>query len=134
MQYLLDTNVCVELLRGRNARLIRRYHAHSTVDMRLCSVVLSELIRGTLLSSQPTANRAKMDALIQPFQNLPFDEAAAEAHAHLRFHLESLGTPIGPYDLQIASIALVHQLTLVTHNVAEFSRVPGLTIEDWEVP
>ncbi len=66
--------------------------------------------------------------------SLPFDDDAAEVFARIRFHLESRGMVIGPYDLQIASIALVHQLTVVTHNVAEFGRVPGLTVEDWEVP
>ncbi|HVS36991.1 MAG TPA: hypothetical protein VMS17_15630 [Gemmataceae bacterium] len=68
------------------------------------------------------------------FVSVPFNDAAAEVHARIRVHLESLGTPIGPYDLQIASIALANQLTLVTHNVAEFSRVNGLTVQDWEVP
>ena len=58
----------------------------------------------------------------------------AEVQARIRYLLETRGTPIGPYDLQIASIALHHGLTVVTHNVAEFSRVPGLTVEDWEVP
>lgn len=66
--------------------------------------------------------------------SLGFDDAAAEIHAQIRHQLETAGTPIGPYDLQIAAIALDSGLTLVTHNTAEFSRVPGLTIEDWEKP
>jgi tRNA(fMet)-specific endonuclease VapC len=65
---------------------------------------------------------------------LPFDEASADIQAEIRHHLESLGTPIGPYDQQIAAIALANGCTLVTHNTREFSRVPGLVIEDWEVP
>ena len=75
-----------------------------------------------------------MDAFVQPDVSLPFDDAAAEEFARVRFLLESLGTPIGPYDMQIAAIALANQLTLVTHNVGEISRVPRLTVEDWEVP
>jgi tRNA(fMet)-specific endonuclease VapC len=134
MPYMLNTNVCIELLRGRNALLIQRFHARPTSDLRICSVVLSELIRGTLLSRNPAANRAKMDAFVKLFVSLPFNNRAAKAHARLRYQLDSQGTPIGPYDLQIAAIALVQGLTVVTHNVAEFSRVPGLTIEDWEVP
>jgi tRNA(fMet)-specific endonuclease VapC len=59
---------------------------------------------------------------------------AANIHSQIRHHLEKLGTPIGPYDLQIAAIALVHGLTVVTHNTAEYSRVPNLMIEDWEIP
>ena len=67
------------------------------------------------------------------FVSLPFDDAAASVYAIIRAHLESAGTPIGPYDLQIAAIALANGLTLVTHNTREFSRVPGLLLEDWEV-
>jgi tRNA(fMet)-specific endonuclease VapC len=65
---------------------------------------------------------------------LSFDDAAADVYAGIRHHLESQGTPIGPYDLQIAAIALADGCTLVTHNTTEFSRVPRLVLEDWEVP
>ena len=57
-----------------------------------------------------------------------------KTHARIRRHLEIVGMPIGPYDSQIAAVALVHALTLVTHNTAEFGRVPGLRTEDWEAP
>jgi tRNA(fMet)-specific endonuclease VapC len=134
MPYLLDTNVWATYLRGRNALLIRRFHAHAAADLCLCSVVKAELIRGTLRSGRPAANRARMDAFVGPFVSLPFNDAAAEVFARIRFHLESRGMTIGPYDLQIAAIALVHGLTVVTHNVAEFGRVPGLAVEDWEAP
>jgi len=134
MQYLLDTNVCIEYLRRRNALLIRRIHARLTTDVCLCSVVKAELIGGALRSRRPTVDRAKLDAFVRPYLSLPFNDDAAEVFARIRFHLESLGMTIGPYDLEIASIALHHGLTLVTHNVAEFGRVPGLAVEDWEVP
>ena len=134
MPYLLDTNVCIGCLRGRNVLLRQRVLARPIADIRLCSVVKAELIGGTLRSRRPSADRAKVDAFVKPYVSLPFDDAEADEFARLRFHLESLGTPIGPYDLQIASIALVHKLTVVTHNLAEFNRVPGLTVEDWEVP
>jgi len=133
MPYLLDTNACVGVLRGRRL-LVHRVNARLAADLCLCSVVKAELFRGALRSSRPSANRAMVDAFVNQFVSLPFDDAAAEVFARIRYHLESRGTPIGPYDLQIASIALVHQLTVVTHNVAEFSRVLGLTVEDWEVP
>ncbi len=134
MPYLLDTNACVAYPRRRNALLTQRFRARSAADLHLCSVVKAELFRGILRSSRSAAERARLGAFMQPYLSLVFDDVAAAVFARLRFHLESLGTPIGPYDLQIASIALVHQLTLVTHNVAEFSRVPGLIVEDWEVP
>ena len=69
-----------------------------------------------------------------PFTSLPFDDAAADVCSRIRHHLESQGTPIGPYDLQIAAIALANGCTLVRHNTAEFRRVPGLLVEDWETP
>ena len=134
MLYLLDTNVCVVFIRGQNALLTQRVLARPWAEIHVCSVVKAELIYGTLRSARPAANRAKVDAFVKAFASLPFNDKEAEVQARLRFHLESLGMPIGPYDLEIASIALANQLTLVTHNVAEFSRVPGLTVEDWEVP
>lgn len=134
MPYLLDANVCIGFLRGRNLLLRQRVLACPNTDLHLCSVVQAELIGGTLRSHRPVAERAKMDAFVKQYISLPFEDDAAEVFARIRFHLETLGTPIGPYDLQIASIALVNGLTVVTHNTAEFGRVPGLTVEDWEVP
>jgi tRNA(fMet)-specific endonuclease VapC len=98
--------------------------------------VQAELYHGAYKSSVPyrAANLALLARFFPQFDTLVFDEAAADVCGRVRAQLESLGTPIGPYDLQIAAIALVHQLTVVTHNVAEFNRVPGLTVEDWEVP
>jgi tRNA(fMet)-specific endonuclease VapC len=67
-------------------------------------------------------------------RSLPFDDAAAEEYGQLRAYLANQGTPIGPNDTMIAAIALANGLTLVTHNTAEFSRVPGLMIKDWQIP
>jgi tRNA(fMet)-specific endonuclease VapC len=132
--FLLDTNVCVQYLRGKSVLLRQRLAACPTHEVRLCSVVLSELYVGALRSAQPAQNRAEVDQFAAPFASLPFDDSAADVYARIRQHLESQGTPIGPYDLQIAAIALAHGCTLVTHNTTEFSRVPGLVLEDWESP
>lgn len=134
MTYLPDTNVWVQFLRNRNALVVQRLRARQPSEIRVCSVVAAELYHGCLRSARPAANRAQVDAVLRPYLSLPFDDAAADVHAQVRRHLETLGTPIGPYDLQIAAIALVHGLTLVTHNTTEFSRIPGLLLEDWEVP
>ncbi len=69
---------------------------------------------------------------MRPFRSLTFDDAAADRSAQLRAALEAIGRRIGAYDVQIAGIALANGLTLVTHNVAEFSRIVGLPLEDWE--
>jgi len=134
--YLLDTNTCVHYLRKRNPHVVRRIQARPPQEIRLCSVVQMELYYGAYKSppAYRPANLALLAHFFSQFTGLAFEQPAAERRGRIRAHLESLGTPIGPYDLQIASIALVHQLTVVTHNVAEFSRVPGLTVEDWEVP
>jgi len=132
--FLLDTNVCVQYLRGKNVLVRQRLAACPTHEVRLCSVVLSELYIGVLRSAKPAKNRADVDQFAAPFGSLPFDDAAADICARIRHHLESQGTPIGPYDLQIAAIALAADCTLVTHNTTEFGRVPGLVLEDWELP
>lgn len=134
MIYLLDTNVCVQFLRGRNPLVRQRLLTQPPRDVRVCSVVKAELYAGCLRSAQPEANRARVDAFLQPYQSWPFDDAAAEVHAQIRHDLESRGMPIGPYDMQIAAIARANGVTLVTHNTAEFCRVPGLVIVDWELP
>lgn len=134
--YLLDTNTCIHYLRQRNPHVVRRIQARPPQDIRLCSVVQGELYYGAYKgpAAYRPANFALLASFFPQFTSLPFDAAAADVFGRVRAHLESLGTPIGPYDLQIASIALANKLTVVTHNVAEFSRVPGLTVEDWEVP
>jgi tRNA(fMet)-specific endonuclease VapC len=134
MIYLLDTNVWVTVLRHPTSSLAARFNALTPADIRVCSIVVAELRHGCLRSAKPAANRAGVDALLAPYVSLPFDDAAADQYAAIRHHLESAGQLIGPLDMQIAAIALANGCTLVTHNVAEFSRVPGLVIEDWQVP
>jgi tRNA(fMet)-specific endonuclease VapC len=138
MIYLLDTNVWIAILRKKlrqkYPQVAARYHAANRADIWVASVVVAELRFGCVKSAQPAASRAKLDALLAPVTSIAFDDDAADFFAPLRFHLESLGTPIGPYDTQIAALALAHGCTLVTNNTSEFSRVPALTLEDWQVP
>lgn len=134
MIFLLDTNTCVQYLRGKNALVRQRLAARAVQEIRLCSVVLCELYVGVLRSAQPAKNRMDIDRFAAPFLSFPFDDLAADVLARIRHDLELKGQVIGPYDLQIAAIAFANGCTLVTHNVAEFSRVPGLMIEGWEAP
>ena len=135
MTYILDTNAWVALLRNSSTEVAMRFQRVApTGDLRVCSIVRAELRYGALRSAKPAANRAAVDALLAPYPSLPFDDAAADQYASIRHHLESIGQVIGPLDVQIAAIALAHDCTLVTHNTAEFTRVPGLVIEDWQVP
>ena len=134
MIYLVDTNVCVNLLRNKDPLLTRRFHAHKPADIVLCSVVISELYYGAALSQQPHPHQAKIRVFAQPYSSLPFDDVAGKIYGELRADLKKRGTPIGVYDLMISSIALASSLIVVTHNTKEFGRVPGLTLEDWQTP
>jgi tRNA(fMet)-specific endonuclease VapC len=134
VKYLLDTNTCIGWLRLSHPNLVTRIKHESPSDLTICSVVVSELIYGAERASpgQQANNRMKVDLLRQQFVSLPFDDSAAEACGVVRAHLANLGTPIGPNDLMIASIALSNKLILVTHNTSEFARIPGLLIDDWQ--
>ena len=132
MTHLLDTNACVRYLNGRAISVRERLAALPPGAVALCSVVKAEMYAGALKSNNPARSRAAQQEFFDQFLSLPFDDAAASAYAAVRAHLEAAGTPIGPYDLQIAAIALANGLILVTHNTREFSRVPGLVLEDWE--
>jgi tRNA(fMet)-specific endonuclease VapC len=102
-------------------------------DVYVCSIVKLELRYGALRSDYVAKTLAEQEKFLNRFVSLPFDDAAHHYAAQLRADLARLGTPVGPYDLLIASIALTHHLILVTHNTREFGRVAGLQIEDWEI-
>lgn len=132
MSYLLDTNICIEFLRGHKPSLVNRFTSVSKADKFLCPVVQAELFFGAYKSAHPQSNLEKVKSFISRFPVLPFDEASAEKYGLIRADLPKQGRLIGPSDLQIAAIALSHGATLVTHNTGEFSRVTGLLLEDWE--
>jgi tRNA(fMet)-specific endonuclease VapC len=133
MTYLLDSNACVVYLRGKNLLLRSRVDSRPAADIALCTVVLAELYFGADKGKNPAAGRAAVDAFAAPYACLPFDRAAADVYARVRLDLEARGLMIGPYDLLIAAIARANGRTVVTHNTAEFGRVPGLTLDDWEI-
>jgi tRNA(fMet)-specific endonuclease VapC len=133
MRYLLDTNVCIVYLKGRNLNLKQKLEVVTTSDVAVFSVMKAELFYGAMKSANPERNAALQREFLDQFVSLPFDDLAAQAFGNIRAQLEARGTPIGAYDLQIAAIALANDLTLITHNMREFNRVDGLQIEDWEV-
>jgi tRNA(fMet)-specific endonuclease VapC len=90
-------------------------------------------MHGALKYQLAEKRRQTLEALLKPYASLPYDDAATTKYAEIRHFLELRGEVIGPFDLQIAAIALAHDLTLVTHNTGEFSRVPGLRLEDWSL-
>lgn len=132
MRLLLDSNTCIQHLRGRSPTITHRLTSLPLGDLAICSVVRAELRYGALRHRDPGTELARLHRFIDPIQSLPFDDAAADHAAHIRAHLAAAGTLIGPHDIQIAAIALAHSLTLVTHNTNEFRRVPALSVEDWQ--
>ncbi len=132
--FLLDTNTCVEILRKRNAGVIATFESQSSSNVQLCSVVIAELVFGAYRSQKTALNLSLIQTFASPLVSLPFDDDAARIYGQVRNDLESRGQPIGPNDTMIASIALLHGVTLVTHNRSEFLRVTGLKMIDWHTP
>jgi tRNA(fMet)-specific endonuclease VapC len=132
--HLLDANACVTYIRGKSLLLRARITAAPTGTVALCSPVLAELYDGAEQAKDPVAEHARVDAFAAPYPVLSFDAAAAREYARVRHALRRAGTPIGHHDYLIAAVALANNLKLVTHNTQHFSRVPGLDIEDWEIP
>lgn len=132
MKYLLDTNTCIIYIKGKNLSLKQRMEDTLISDIAVCSVVKSELFYGSMKSVNPERNYALQQEFLEQFISLPFDDASAHIFGTIRAQLEKKVTPIGAYDLQIAAIAIANDLTLVTHNTREFSRILELKIEDWE--
>lgn len=120
-------------LNGESEVLRRRLQTTNLEDIAVCSIVKMELFYGAMRSNDPDASWRKQQKFLKAFVSLPFDDIAALIAGRVRAQLVNLGTPIGANDLLIASIALAHNLTLVTHNTREFCRVEQLHIEDWEV-
>jgi tRNA(fMet)-specific endonuclease VapC len=126
--YLLDTDVCVWMLRGRKP-VVSTVRAHSPEDLAISSMTEAELWYGALKGGREADVMTTTEFIEELGTVIPFGSVAARIHARLRLELRKM--PISPSDLVIASTALAHQRTLVTGNVREFSRVPGLVLENW---
>jgi len=128
--YVLDTDIVIYYLRGQG-HVANRLLASEPTEIAISTITLYELEVGIAKSTQPAQRWQQLNALIESVMVLPFDEVAARHAGRIRALLERQGTPIGAMDYLIAGIVLAHNAVLVTHNVAEFSRVPDLVCEDW---
>lgn len=129
---ILDSNTISYYFRG-DPEVVPRLQALRPADLGIPAIVEYELRYG-LLRLPPAASQprlAALEQLLRPMQRLAFDSECAAHAARLRVELETSGTPIGPHDTLIAATALRHQATLITRNVREFSRVPGLAYQNW---
>lgn len=130
LKYLLDTDICIAVLRG-NSLVRRRLQAVRPDNCGVSMVSVFELFSGVERCRPPEEEGKKVETFLGPLHLLPFDHDAALRAAKVRWHLEKNGQSIGPYDLQLAGQALALDVTFVTGNTGEFSRVPDLRVENW---
>ncbi|QQS52950.1 MAG: type II toxin-antitoxin system VapC family toxin [Candidatus Competibacteraceae bacterium] len=129
-RYLLDTNIVSDLARHPGGPVMQRIAAVGVEQIGISSIVACEVRFGAMKSgSQRLAQRVKL--LLDQIATFPMESPVEEHYAEIRDTLERAGTPIGPNDLLIAAHARSSGLTLVTNNMREFSRVPGLLVENW---
>ena len=133
LKHLLDTNACIRYITGRSVPLRDKIVETPADAITVCSIVKAEMFYGSMKSHNPQKSLNEQREFFKQFQSLPFNDEAALIFGEIRADLASKGTPIGGYDMQIAAIALANDLTLITHNTKEFSRINNLKIEDWEI-
>jgi tRNA(fMet)-specific endonuclease VapC len=132
-RFLLDTNILSDLIRHPQGRIAERLIREGEGSVCTSIIVASELRFGAAKCGSPRLN-AQSEEVLSALDILPFEEPADRRYGELRDHLERQGTPIGPNDMLIAAHALALRLAVVTDNVREFSRVPGLSLENWLAP
>jgi tRNA(fMet)-specific endonuclease VapC len=133
MRYLLDTNTCIAVMR-HHAAVLQRLSAVVPADCAISSITTYELYTGIEKCAAPAKEQAKVDLLLATMSELVFDGPAAREAGQIRARLESEGRMIGAYDVLLAGQARSAGLTLVTANIGEFGRIPGLNWEDWKSP
>ncbi len=134
MKYLLDTNICIELIRKKSPELWTAVVSHRARGLGISAITLAELEHGVMKSNDPKRNMRALAKFCGPLQILPFEGRAAGVYGRIRSQLERNGLPIGPMDMLIAAHAISVGAILVTNNTREFNRVQGLAVEDWSRP
>jgi tRNA(fMet)-specific endonuclease VapC len=128
---MLDTNICIALIKRKPSKALRRFDRLSAGDIGISTVTLAELRYGVAKSQHAERNRQALEEFLLPLEIADFDERAAIAYGTVRVALENSGRPIGPLDTQIGAHALSLDTVLVTNNTAEFRRIKGLKVENW---
>ncbi|MCB1158402.1 MAG: type II toxin-antitoxin system VapC family toxin [Leptospiraceae bacterium] len=130
MKFILDTNICIHFLNGTSTKVKNNFLKYHN-EICICSPVIAELYYGAFKSYHKNENVKRIDDFVDKITSLSFNNKAAYHYGLIRTQLEKGGTPIGPNDLIIAAIAVANNLTLVTNNIKEFSRIENLSLEDW---
>ncbi len=133
MKYMLDTNICIYLIKQKSPIVVNHFKSHVVGDIGISSVTLAELRYGVAKSQHIEKNRQALDEFILPLEIADFDEKAAESYGTLRASLEKEGKPIGSVDMMIGAHVLSLGVTLVTNNTREFKQIKHLKVADWSV-
>lgn len=133
MRYILDTNICIYIIKKKPAQVFEKFKALPLGSVGISSITLAELAYGVKKSAQAEKNQRALDQFLIPLEIVDFDANAALKYGRIRTELERKGTPIGPLDTIIAAHAKSMELTLVTNNEKEFKRVSGLKVENWAI-
>lgn len=131
MKYMLDTNVCIGLIRQKPQKLIRRLTRCVPGEVGVSSITIAELAFGANKSNQVEQNLFALEQFLLPIEIADFDQQASAAYGMIRAYLEREGKIIGSMDMLIGAHALSLGVTLITNNVDEFQRIPKLKVEDW---
>lgn len=131
MIYMLDTNICIYLIKRRSDELLNRMRVFRTGEIGVSVVTVAELQYGVSKSQNKERNQAALEAFLLPLDIADFSFAVTVMYGDIRAHLERQGQPIGPLDTMIAAHALSLDVPLVTNKTKEFERVRGLRVEDW---
>lgn len=131
MRFLLDTNTYIYIIKRKPSQVFKRFQKLEITEVGISSISIAELEYGVYKSQRKEQNRIALSQFLIPLEILPFDEQAAQTYGRIRAELECQGIVIGSMDMLIASQAMSLGLTLVTNNVRELARIPGLVLENW---
>ena len=131
MKWMLDTDTCIALIKGKPPSVLKKLRGKSVGQVGISSITLGELAFGAAKSGRRDESRAALAEFLLALEIASFDSDAASSYGHLRASLEKRGTPIGPLDTLIGAHAAALDIILVTHNTREFSRIDTLRLEDW---
>ena len=131
MKVMLDTNICIYLIKQKPASVLAHFEQYALGEIGISSISVAELQFGVSNSQKQQQNQTALDLFLAPLEIVDFDVRAAQVYGRIRAHLAQQGSPIGAYDMLIAAHAQSLDVTLVTNNLREFSRVPKLRLENW---
>lgn len=131
MSYLIDTNICIYLIKEKPRSVAERFRELNIEDVVISEITVSELLFGIAKSQYKRKNQERLTHFLRPLTILPYKEPASQAYAELRADLERRGQVIGALDMLIAGQAIAEDLTVVTNNTKAFQRINGLKLENW---